>query len=40
LRRTFSALFDYPAFRRLWMAAFAASLGQWMQSTALGWLAL
>lgn len=32
-------MYEFPAFRRLWFAAFAASLGQWMQSTALGWLA-
>src|SRR5688572_25811059 len=36
----FSALARYPTFRRLWLGATAASLGQWMQSTALGWLAL
>jgi MFS family permease len=36
----FSALASYPTFRRLWLGATAASLGQWMQSTALGWLAL
>jgi MFS family permease len=36
----FSALVRYPTFRRLWLGATAASLGQWMQSTALGWLAL
>ncbi|MCC6791950.1 MAG: MFS transporter [Thermomicrobiales bacterium] len=35
----FHALNAFPAFRRLWLASFAASLGQWMQSTALGWLA-
>lgn len=40
LRRTFAAVGAYPAFRRLWLAALAASLGQWMQSTALGWIAL
>lgn len=40
VRRTFSAVYEYPAFRRLWFAALAASLGQWMQSTALGWIAL
>lgn len=38
-RRTFQAVYEFPAFRRLWFAALAASLGQWMQSTALGWLA-
>ncbi len=36
----FLALFEYPLFRRLWLAAVASSLGQWMQATALGWLAL
>lgn len=39
-RRTFDAVYAFPAFRRIWAAALAASLGQWMQSTALGWLAL
>jgi MFS family permease len=36
----FAAVVRYPIFRRLWLGAMAASLGQWMQSTALGWLAL
>ncbi len=36
----FTALQRYPAYRRLWLGAFATALGQWMQSTALGWLAL
>src|SRR5689334_7959827 len=36
----FTALATYPTFRRRWLGATAASLGQWMQSTALGWLAL
>jgi MFS family permease len=27
-------------FRRLWLGAFASSVGQWMQQVALGWLAL
>ncbi|MER3484820.1 MAG: MFS transporter, partial [Chloroflexota bacterium] len=36
----FAALRHYPAYRRLWLGAFATALGQWMQSTALGWLAL
>jgi MFS family permease len=31
---------EVEAFRRLWLSAIAAALGQWMQSTALGWLAL
>ena len=29
-----------PAFRRFWFGAVAATLGQWMQQIALGWLAL
>lgn len=37
---TFSVLKENPAFRRLWMSTFSTTLGQWMQSTALGWLAL
>ncbi len=37
---TFTVLRLNPAFRRLWMATVSASLGQWMQSTAIGWLAL
>lgn len=36
----FSALGRYPAYRRVWLGAIFAALGQWMQSTALGWLAL
>ncbi|CAN5775866.1 MFS transporter [soil metagenome] len=36
----FAALAEFPPFRRLWLAAVASSLGQWMQATALGWLAL
>lgn len=39
VRGTFDAIYAFPAFRRLWFAALAASLGQWMQATALGWLA-
>ena len=38
--RVFGALTRYPTFRRLWLGAMAASLGQWMQQVALGWLAL
>ncbi len=38
--RVFGALIRYPTFRRLWLGAMAASLGQWMQQVALGWLAL
>jgi len=30
----------YPTFRKLWFASLAASIGQWMQTVALGWLAL
>lgn len=37
---TFSVLKENAAFRRLWMATFSTTLGQWMQSTAIGWLAL
>lgn len=29
-----------PVFRRLWFGALAASVGQWMQQVALGWLAI
>jgi MFS family permease len=37
---TFGALVEYTAFRKLWLAAVASAMGQWMQSTALAWLAL
>ena len=37
---TFGALVEFTAFRQLWLAAVASAMGQWMQSTALGWLAL
>lgn len=37
---TFTVLRENPAFRRLWLSTFSTTLGQWMQSTALGWLAL
>lgn len=37
---TFDVLRQNPAFRRLWMATVSTTLGQWMQSTAIGWLAL
>ncbi|MCA9860331.1 MAG: MFS transporter [Thermomicrobiales bacterium] len=37
---TFTVLRLNPVFRRLWMATVSTTLGQWMQSTALGWLAL
>jgi MFS family permease len=36
----FSALQRYPVFRRLWFGSVLAQLGQWMQSVALGWIAL
>jgi MFS family permease len=35
-----SSLARFPTFRRLWLAALAGSIGQWMQQVALGWLAL
>lgn len=35
----FAALIHYPTYRRLWFGSQAASLGQWMQQVALGWLA-
>jgi len=38
--RFFSAVAHYPVFRRFWLGALAASVGQWMQQVALGWLAL
>jgi MFS family permease len=37
---TFGSVRAYPMFRRLWAGAIASSIGQWMQSTALAWLAL
>ncbi len=40
LHQLAGALGTYPVFRRLWLGAMAASLGQWMQQIALGWLAL
>jgi MFS family permease len=36
----FSALQRYPTFRRLWFGSVLAQLGQWMQTVALGWIAL
>ncbi len=39
-RYRFGALQSSPVFRRLWLSTLSASLGQWMQATALGWLAL
>ena len=38
--RWLGALARYPAFRRLWYGMLAASVGQWMQQVALGWIAL
>lgn len=38
--RFFAAVSDYPVFRRFWLGALAASVGQWMQQVALGWLAI
>ena len=38
--RFWSSLTTYPVFRLLWFAALAASAGQWMQTVALGWLAI
>lgn len=38
--RFFSAVASYPVFRRFWFGALAASVGQWMQQVALGWLAI
>lgn len=37
---TFDVLRLNPAFRRLWLSTVSTTLGQWMQSTAIGWLAL
>ncbi|MGH2614075.1 MAG: MFS transporter, partial [Thermomicrobiales bacterium] len=38
--RFFAAVADHHIFRRLWLGALAASVGQWMQQVALGWLAI
>lgn len=38
--RFFGALAKHDVFRRLWLASVASSIGQWMQSVALGWLAI
>ncbi len=38
--RFFAAVSHYPVFRRFWLGALAASVGQWMQQVALGWLAI
>ena len=36
---TFDSIYRFEAFRRLWLASLAYTLSQWMQSTALLWLA-
>jgi predicted MFS family arabinose efflux permease len=38
--RPFGALSRHEVFRRLWLASVVSSVGQWMQSVALGWLAI
>lgn len=38
--RFWEALSLHPIFRSLWLAALSASVGQWMQQVALGWLAI
>jgi MFS family permease len=38
--RFYGAVAHYPVFRRFWLGALAASVGQWMQQVALGWLAI
>lgn len=38
--RFMAALDRYPAFRRLWLAMLAVSVGQWTQQVSLAWLAL
>ena len=38
--RVLDAVARHPIFRRLWLGALAASVGQWMQQVALGWLAI
>ena len=38
--RFLGAVSRHPVFRRLWFGALAASVGQWMQQVALGWLAI
>ncbi len=38
--RFLGAFARHPIFRRLWFGALAASVGQWMQQVALGWLAI
>jgi MFS transporter, DHA1 family, staphyloferrin A biosynthesis exporter len=38
--RFLGAVVQHAVFRRLWLGALAASVGQWMQQVALGWLAI
>src|SRR5215207_3866337 len=38
--RFLGAVARHAVFRRLWLGALAASVGQWMQQVALGWLAI
>ena len=38
--RFLGAVAQHPVYRRLWFGALAASVGQWMQQVALGWLAI
>jgi MFS family permease len=38
--RFLGAVARHPIIRRLWFGALAASVGQWMQQVALGWLAI
>jgi MFS family permease len=38
--RFLGAVARHSVFRRLWLGALAASVGQWMQQVALGWLAI
>jgi MFS family permease len=38
--RFLAAVAQHPVYRRLWFGALAASVGQWMQQVALGWLAI
>lgn len=35
-----ASLRQFPAFRLFWLASFSSNAGQWVQSVALGWLAL
>ena len=38
--RFLGAVAQHDVFRRLWLASVVSSVGQWMQSVALGWLAI